>query len=202
VGKKPVNEIAEQIPAFWRTIAEQRKSFIGWPSWSVTPRLRSGTKGHYDRDKLRTAAAETTEAIIQLADESGVGLEGVRLRLVAWAFRMNQEVTATLEVPGGRSFVTIARVDAWPLDPHMNLLARKYSQLRHLPVQIEGCHAHRFAHNAILGRSAFAPDGNLPIAAPLPNRLQSFRDFLRTVSAEFLIDGIDGFDGPDWGEMI
>jgi hypothetical protein len=44
-----------------------------------------------------------------LARRSGAGLEGVRLRLTAWPFRKEYDVTATLEAEGGRSFVTIGR---------------------------------------------------------------------------------------------
>jgi hypothetical protein len=98
-------------------------------------------------------------------------------------------VTATLEVEGGRSFVTIARVDAWPPDPHVNALARRDPVLRRLPRIIEGHHAHRFADNARLGRRAFAPHANLPVAAPVRGKLRSFRDFARIVGEEFRIEG-------------
>jgi hypothetical protein len=202
VSKRPFAASDEQIPESWRFVAGERKTYLGWPEWSTVPRLPSGVKTRSGKAELVTANAETIEAIVQLADASGVGLEGARLRLVAWAFRMQEDVTATLEVPGGRSFVSIARLDAWPADPHMNLLARKHPTLRHIPARVEGCHVHRFADNAVLGKQAFRPPCNLPVAAPLPNRLQSFRDFLRTVSAEFMIDGIEDFNAPDWGVFI
>jgi hypothetical protein len=134
-----------------------------------------------------------------------MGLEGVRLRLTAWAFRRNIDVTATLEVVGGRSFVTIARVDAWPSDPHMNVRARKVSGLKHLPPQVDGCHVHRFADNAKMGGEAFGagPHGNLPVAAGIPNGLGSFRDFLRTVGVEFNIAGLDDVQPPEsWMVII
>jgi hypothetical protein len=135
-----------------------------------------------------------------LARRSGAGLEGVRLRLTAWPFRKEYDVTATLEVEGGRSFVTIGRVDAWPSDPHINSIARKHSALRHLPAQIDGHHVHRFGDNALLGRGAFAPMSNLPVAAPIEDRLQSFRDFLRIVGREFRIDGLSEFTPPRMAE--
>jgi hypothetical protein len=112
------------------------------------------------------------------------------------------EVTATLEMEGGRSFVTIARLDAWPADPHINPVSRRKVGLSQLPAQIDGHHVHRFRDNARLGISAFAPHGNLPIAAPIPDDLKSFRDFLRSVSREFRIDGLDQIDPPDWQVMI
>jgi hypothetical protein len=190
------------VPESWRHIAEAPKSILGWPSWSKVVPLPTGSRVKTRAGELHTAAAETTEALFQLADATGVGLEGVRLRLTAWAFRRMSDVTATLEVPGGRAFVTIARVDAWPSSGHMNLTARKHPALRHLPTEIQGCHVHRFADNARFGKAAFAPDGNLPVADEIPDGLQSFRDFLRTVSAEFRVDGIEQFNAPDWQVMI
>jgi len=111
-------------------------------------------------------------------------------------------VTATLEVAGNRSFVTIARVDGWPVDPHINPVMRQHPTLRRLPAQIDGDHVHRFTDNARLGVEAFAPYAKLPVAAPLPNDLGSFRDFLRTVAAEFNIDGADKLQAPDWRVML
>ncbi|MBV8752471.1 MAG: hypothetical protein JO328_06395 [Hyphomicrobiales bacterium] len=137
-----------------------------------------------------------------LGDEHGIGLEGVRLRIIAWAFRPLHEVTATLEIAGGRSFVTIARLDGWPANPHLNSMARKYSGLRHLPYQIDGDHVHRFSDNAKLGAWAFGPQANLPIAAPISGGLRSFRDFLRTLGAEFHIEGVEKIDPPDWQGML
>lgn len=50
------------------------------------------------RSDLHSVAAETTEVVIPLGDVNGVGLEGVRLRVNAWAYRRLHEVTATLEL--------------------------------------------------------------------------------------------------------
>jgi hypothetical protein len=111
------------------------------------------------------------------------------------------EVTATLEAPGHRRFVNIARVDAWPADPHLNLRTRHHSDLRHLPGVIDGSHVHRFEDNARLGISAFAPYSNLPIAAPT-EELTGFRHFLRIVGEEFGISGLPEIDPPNWQELI
>lgn len=203
MGRGPASGSTEAVLDLWRLIAEQPKTVLGWPQWSQVPRLQPGTKVTSSRLGLRSAAAETTEAVVQLADLYGIGLEGVRLRMTAWAFKPRHDVTATLEVPGGHSFVTIARIDAWPSSPHMNSLkALKHPALKSLPAQIDYCHVHRFSDNAHLGRAAFAPDGNLPVAASLPNPLGSFRDFLRTIAAEFRIDGAEDFEAPDWQEML
>jgi hypothetical protein len=188
------------VPAAWRTIATQRKIIAVWPRWTDPPVLPSRRVGD-NKDDLRTVAAETIELLLPLADEAGIGLEGVNLRLTAWPFRKHYDVTATLEVPGGRSFVTIGRVDAWPPDPHLNVRARGHPGCGHLPLEINGHHVHRFKDNAKLGRDAFGA-GNLPLAAPVTSRLQSFRDFLRVVGEEFNIDGLDQLNPPDWTVMI
>jgi hypothetical protein len=111
------------------------------------------------------------------------------------------EVAATLEVPGHRNFVNIARVDAWPVDPHFNLRTRQHPELRRLPPVIDTSHVHRFEDNARLGITAFAPYSNLPVAAPV-EELTSFRHFLRVVGVEFGIDGLPDIDPPNWQEMI
>jgi hypothetical protein len=152
---------------------------------------------------LHSVIAETTDVVIPLGDETGVGLEGVRLRLSAWAYRRQHEVTATLEVAGGRrSFVNIARVDAWPADPHFNTLARKTGGLGHVPPVVEGSHVHRFEDNAKVGGKAFLPPHNLPVAVPIEEPLTSFRGFLRIVAQEFKIEGLDDFPAPQWQEYL
>jgi hypothetical protein len=155
------------------------------------------------KSDLHSVAAETTEVVIPLGDINGVGLEGVRLRLNAWAYRRLHEVTATLEVAGGRrSFVNIARVDAWPADPHFNTIARKIAGLRHAPPMVAESHVHRLEDNAKIGGKAFLPPHNLPVAVPVAEPLTSFRGFLRTVAQEFNIEGLDDFPAPSWQEYL
>jgi hypothetical protein len=193
------------IPETWRHIVERKKTLISWPPWSEVQALPTGSKVHTHRDDLHTVSAEITEALFQLADEDGTGLEGVRLRLKAWAYRRHRDVTATLEVVGGRSFVTISRVDAWPSDPHHNSYkALSKSGLKAFEPIIDGCHVHRFADNVKYGREAFGagPEGNLPVAEAFPHNLQSLRDFLRSVGAEFRIEGLDEFPGPPSWQVI
>jgi hypothetical protein len=179
---------------------------IGWPEWSPVAALPSGKKVRPRRDDVHTVAAEVTEALFLLADEKGTGLEGVRLRLSAWAYKRHKDVTATLEVVGGRNFVTISRIDAWPTTPHQNSYkAIKKPGLKGLQSELPGCHAHRFDDNVKYGAEAFGagPEGNLPVARAFPFDLQSFRDFLRVVGVEFNIDGLDEFPGPpSWQGLI
>lgn len=197
--------ILPAIPSHWAGIIEQPKTIFGWPEWSDVAPLRPNRRTPSKRSEVLTVSTEITQAIVQLADINGIGLEGVRLRITAWAYRRNCDVTATLEVPGGRGFVTISRVDAWPFDPHINSRkVRKTTGLSGVPECVEGCHVHRYSDNAKCGGVAFyaGPDGNLPVAVPLPNSLQSLRDFLRNVGAEFNIAGLEGFNGPPTWEGL
>ncbi len=98
--------------------------------------------------------------------------------------------------------MTIARVDAWPADPHLNNLARKIPRLRSLPREISDSHVHRFDDNARVGGHAFRPPFNLPIAAPVEQPLTTFRGFLRVVANEFVIVGLEDFDPPPWQEYL
>jgi hypothetical protein len=179
VVRRPV--VTGGVPREWGEFARQRKTIVGWPEWSDPPPLPDPRKAATSRTELHSLSAEITETLIPLADSSGVGLEGVRLRINAWAYRRMHEVTATLEVPGHRKLVTIARVDAWPIDPHFNIV-RQRPALKYLPAVIDGSHVHRFEDNARLGLSAFAPYSNLPAAMPT-RTLTSFRVFLRTVGS-------------------
>ena len=154
------------------------------------------------RGELQTSAGQTIDVVIPLADDKGVGLEGVRLRLVAWPHRREYDITATLKVPGGRGFVTIARVDCWPAAPHVNTVSRNHPALRQLPPIIEEHHVHRFSDNAYLGIEAFAPLGNLPAADRIDGTVGSFRDFVRVAGYEFRVLGIEDFHPPDWHGMM
>lgn len=200
VRRRTFNDNAAVIPAAWREIATSRKTVAVWTDWTDPPILPARRVGE-DRNDVHTVSAETIELVVPLADELGVGLEGVALRITAWPFRREYDITATLEIPGGRAGITIGRVDAWPADPHMNLRARGQPGCSHIPLEIVGHHVHRFEDNAIVGREAFGA-GNLPLAVPVNGRLQSFRDFLRIVSEEFKIDGLDQLNPPNWTVMI
>lgn len=200
VRKRTFKDNAAVVPSEWREIAIQKKVVAVWPQWTDPPVLPARRVGE-DRNDVHTVAAETIELSVLLANEDGIGLEGVNLRIIAWPYKKHHDVTAILEVPGGRSSVAIARLDAWPPDPHMNTRARARPGFRHIPREVIGHHVHRFADNAKLGRDAFGP-GNLPLAVPVEGRLESFRDFLRIVGEEFNIEGLDQLDPPDWTVMI
>jgi hypothetical protein len=112
--------LPSDIPPQWRVIAEMPKELLEWPRWPEVEPPPTGPRVITRRDRLHTAAGETVSMVIALGQQGGAGLEAVRLRLIAWPFRKEYDVTATLEVEGGRSFLTIARVDGWPPDPHVN----------------------------------------------------------------------------------
>ena len=189
----PDDELGE-----WQHIVDVRKTMLQWPTWTeVDPPVRGGGR----RGDVHTAAAESIRIVVQLCETDGPGLEGARLRLVAWPFRREYDLTATLEVPEGGSFVTITRLDAWPADPHVNTRARSHPALRHLPHRIDSHHVHRFADNAKLGRKAF--QDNLPVAVPVESELRSFRDFARIIGQEFNIEGTDQIEPPpDWHGLL
>lgn len=194
---------SEDVPTEWSRIAERQKTIFDWSEWSdvVQPLPNSLPP---KREELNTRAAETTDLILQLAHDQGVSIEGARLRIKAFAYRREHELTATLEVAGGRNRVTISRVDAWPSAPHRNYKARQHGALRHLPPMVDGHHVHRFKDNAKLGRSAFLPTENLPAAVLVDERLVSFRDFLRVVASEFGIaaDDIDKIQPPPTWQLL
>lgn len=203
---KSKRKVIPAVPTAWREIVQRKKTLLGWPEWSKVAALPTGKGVRTSRADVHTVSTEITQVIFQLGDETGTGLEGVRLRLKAWAYRRQEDVTATLEVAGGRSFVTISRIDAWPSDPHQN--SYKVLQtpgLKALPHSVAGCHVHRLDDNVRYGPEAFGsgPEGNLPVAAPFPNSLQSFREFLRSVGTEFNVDDLDEFPGPEtWQALV
>jgi hypothetical protein len=207
MAKKAVRvAVVGVVPVAWRKILERKKTLVGWPEWPTATPLPTGKRIRTRRDDVRTASAEDTEVLLQFVDTHGIGIEGVRLRLKAWAFHRNRDVTATLEVAVGRSFVTISRVDGWPSSPHMNARAvLKTSGLKKLPQIVERCHVHRFSDNAKIGLQAFGkgPEGNLPAAVEIPNGLGSFRQFLRMVETELSIEGLGEFPPPPgWQGML
>lgn len=203
MGRRPgANDGDEAVPPSWRHAAEAAKEIIGWPEWHLPPVLQSGAKIRPVWGELRTASAETVDLLVALGEKNGPGLEGVRLRICAYAYRRQFEVTATLEAAGGRSFCTIARVDAWPADPHMNTSCRKNPALSHLPAIVTGNHVHRFSDNALMGRQGFAPFGNLPAASGIDEAVVSFRQFLRIVALEFRVDGIEDIPPPDSWQVL
>lgn len=192
------------LPRWWVEVAAMRKTLLTWPAWSEPEPPLPARAAKPDRPKtdLTSVAAETTEVVIPLGNEQGIGIQGVQLRMNSWAYRRNHEVTATLEVGNGRSAVTIARVDGWPADPHFNTLARKFGGLKHVPASVNGSHVHRFRDNARIGVKAFRPPLNLPVAIPVAEPLTGFRGFLRTVATEFVIMGLEEFDPPPWQEYL
>lgn len=203
LGRRPGAEDGDgPVPQSWRHAAEVAKEIIGWPEWPSPPVLQSGAIIRPVWGELRTASAETIDLLVPLGEKNGPGLEGVRLRVCVYAFRRQFEVTATLEASGGRSFCAIARVDAWPADPHMNTRCRKNTALGHLPSIVAGDHVHRFSDNAHMGRKGFAPYDNLPAAIGTDEPVVSFRQFLRIVSLEFRVDGIEDIPPPDSWQVL
>lgn len=119
-------------------------------------------------------------------DESGAALEGAEVVLMMWRHRPLVDMTALLHVSHGGKFVCVSRVDACPEKPHINVLWRRFG----CPPEIAGSHHHPFAQNASIGRKAFDPFGNLPVAYPLESEPEHLRDFLQVVEQAFKVEGL------------
>jgi len=115
--RSSVITLPSDIPADWQRVAEMQKEMLDWPNWPDAHLPASSRRVVTQRDELHTTAGDTIRVVIPLAEAGGPGLEAVRLRLTAWPFRREYDVSATLEVEGGRSFLNIARIDVWPADP-------------------------------------------------------------------------------------
>lgn len=199
INEKPP---AHELPKTWLETVTVDKEPLGWPEWLGEDPPPTPRDGRTPRGEIRTTAAKRAEVVIPLGVVGGAGLEAVRLRLLAWRDRREHEVTATLEIEGGRRFVCLARVDAWPPDPHDNARRDICRRLGILPT-VDSHHVHRFQDNAILGFDGFAPLGNLPIARPIEGGNLSFRRFMEIVCLEFRVKGLEEFPPPpNWGSLI
>ena len=191
---------APEVPQAWREVASVEKEPIGWPEWSTPEAPAVPKDGRTPRGELRSTAGARIEVVIPLAKVGGAGIEGARLRLLAHADRREWEVTATLEVEGGRSFVCIARVDAWPPDPHKTV-HRELCRRLGIPSEVESHHVHRFEDNALRGLEAFR--NGMPLARPIEGGNMSFRRFMEIVCAEFHVTGLEEFPPPPtWGSLL
>lgn len=180
----------------WREAAEKPKVIFDWPSWEANEVVRLSKKqaGSLGHKPFRSSDAERLSLLAQLADVNGPSIEGLRLRLEAWANRPMCDLTATLELLDGAQWVCLSRVDVAPYGPHSNKDWRTLG----IPPDITGSHFHAFSDNVKLGKGAFAPTGNLPAARPLGREPDSFREFVVVVGQIFNIDGSADLPCPEW----
>lgn len=178
----------------WCGLVQCRKAVFGWPSWIEVPsRHESPARARRaGRTPFISHEADRCTLTVLLADETSASLEGTHLRIMAWKRRSLEDVTAILETLYEGKPTCLARVDCHPRSPHTNQHWRKFG----CPATIDGSHVHRFEENARVGRDAFHPVGNLPVAYPVEEEPQSFRDFVRLVGVVFAIAGLDDLPPP------
>lgn len=147
---------------------------------------------------MKSKAAEQIQLLVQLEDEHGVVLEGVRLRLTAWADQPMVDIVAIFEILSSERWMCASRVDFVPQAPHSN---KHWRKLR-LPADVNGSHIHSFEDNAKLGRLAFTASENLPAARPLGEEPNSLRDIFRVVGEAFKIEKLNALPMPEWNGSL
>lgn len=174
---------------------EQPKSLFSWPTWQVQKisRTQYQTDGDRGRRLVSSRVAERTQLLMQLMDDVGVSLEGVRVRIEAWTQRPMEDLTATFEVLDVDRWLCISRIDFCPPSPHTNIHWRRCGLLP----EVQGSHYHSIEDNLKLGADAFTRIANLTNARPLATEPQSFRDVVREIALNFHISDLS-LDPPDW----
>lgn len=180
----------------WQKLLNEPKSIFDWPSWEPIQ------IAYDNRDRanpsLRSRVAERSQLLVQLSDEHGVSIEGVRVRVVAWVNRPMEDITVTFEVLNVQNWLCISRIDIQPTGPHTNQHWRKFN----LNPDVNGSHIHSFEDNVKLGREAFAPLGNLPNALPLDEEPASFREICQLVTKVFRVEAFDSLPTPEWNGSL
>lgn len=185
----------------WEQLVSQPLSIVGWTAaWSPInmARLNKSQASRLKQKQFRSTEAQQIELLNVLGDASCTSIEGLRLRVQAWQTRPMVDVTATLELVRGHDSVCLSRVDMAPTSPHVNLHWRQFR----VPPEITGSHHHPFDLNARLGRQAFAPNDNLPLAMPLESEPASFHEFAVLVQNVFGIDGVADLPRPAWNRSL
>lgn len=184
----------------WRGYLSQEKQLLDWPVWKPDRVVRERRKAAQvaGRQPLQSVSAERTQLLVQVMNTEGISIENVRVRIVAWTQRSMEDLTATFEVLYGQQWVCISRIDFAPPSPHTNMYWKKFG----LPPIVKGSHIHPYEDNAKLGEAAFVPLGNLPIALPLEDELDSFRDILKAIEVHFRVTGLSELSPPAWTERL
>lgn len=170
----------------WVQLAAMKKQIFGWPDWQLSsPRQRKA-------GEVATHADQFFLSVL-LCNESGASIEGLELRIVVWRDRPNEDATALLQTEDD-GWLAICRLDCWPPSPHENKDWRRLGCAPH----IEDSHVHLCVDNAKLGRKAFKPHQNLPVAVPVNETPHSWRDMMGLVEYYFNVDGAAQLPPPDW----
>jgi hypothetical protein len=162
------------------------------PEIFAASKTLSGT-GHWaERDPRRIANSLTFVAPLEI---DGVTVAGLRLRGTALKNLPDEAVCFQLEYHQPRQHGSaLARVEWRPLRGHNN---KGLGPPEFRFIEIRSSHHHPFELN---WRNAAKQlrRGNLPIAVPIGQSLQSFVELLAFVGKEFRIKGIEDVPLPEW----
>lgn len=188
--------VAVPIPPAWTSLVKQPKHLFGWPEWIISNTWQEKPKQAkaLSRRPLRSNETERLSLTAQLQNENGFNIEDTRLHIEAYKYRPQRNVSATLQILDESEWRVLARVDWAPHAPHSNVHWRKLA----LPSQVEGSHVHGFDDNAKLGRAAFQPFSNLPVARSLDVEPRHFKHFLSFVQEAFTAQGLSAIGDPPW----
>lgn len=125
-------------------------------------------------------------------DATEATIEGAEILLLMWRNRLMEDMTALMNTMHEGKMVCISRVDVRPSAPHANRFWRRFG----CPAHVDCSHIHPFDQNALIGRHAFDPHGNLPVAYPLEAEPEHLRDFLQVVERTFNVTGLEQLPPP------
>ncbi|WP_210486616.1 hypothetical protein [Microvirga antarctica] len=184
----------------WQAFVKKPKTVFGWPDWDEGKLSRESKKDaqRAGRQPFYSEDAERLTLRVLLDDGSGAAIEGAGVRIMVWKHHLLRDMTAILEISHEGKSLCISRVDVAPTSPHANKHWRRFNCLP----EIAGSHHHPFYENALLGRQAFPPEGNLQVAVPIDEEPQSFRDFMKVVGTAFNVQGLEDLRRPPVQESM
>lgn len=128
----------------------------------------------------------------------GATVEGLFLHGRATASEPGRDVSFMLEhSPAGQKKRTIDRLDWRPITGHSN---RMIGPAEFRLMIIEGSHRHSFYEN--LTSDGVLREGNLPIAVPILDPLETFGAFIAFVEKTYKVEGLGNLPAPDWTEDL
>lgn len=160
----------------WQSLHDSPKTIFGWPDWRDLKKPKND-------GSLLSNIAQRASLQVSLADQDGLNLEDIQLRITIWKGRPNEDVTCTLEA-SDNNWTCISRMDFWSNSPHIN---PDWRTVPNLPPKVGDTHYHRFKENKIIGTESFKPNGNLRAAINFDTEPRSFRDILRLIEDEWNI---------------
>ena len=135
--------------------------------------------------------------LVHALDIEGVTIEGLLLRIIAFADFPEEAVTVQLEYSqAGRRDSAVDRINWRPLHTHEN---GNKGPAEYRLITIEGTHRHSFEHNWLTAEARLRKS-NLPVAVPLNPEPDSFEALLAFLGECFRINGLRVIEHPPWRE--